>query len=130
MYPLGKRPLVPSVFGVRFVLIVISLENEVPIPILAPAVISGQRAKCSVSPLGKSTNVKVFHLWSSGSAHVKDRFIRQCCVQRPAVRIRPSSEYPRITGFPSSDSEVDGSWSSDGILPRESALPSAGRLDL
>jgi hypothetical protein len=44
----------------------------VPIPILAPAVVSGQRAKRSAGPLGKSTNAKVSHLHLSGLAHVKD----------------------------------------------------------
>jgi hypothetical protein len=107
-----------------------SLENEVPIPILAPVVVSGQCAKRSAGPLGKLTNVKVSHLRSSGLTHIKDHFIRRHRVPRPAVCIRPSGGYSGVTGFPSSDSEVDGSWSSDGVLLRESALPSAGRSDL
>jgi hypothetical protein len=49
-----------------------SLENEVPIPIPAPTVVSGQRAKRSASVLGKLTNTKVSHLHLSGLARVKD----------------------------------------------------------
>jgi hypothetical protein len=117
-------------FGFRLVLMVVFVENEVPIPIPAPVIVSGQCAKHSAGPLGKSTNVKVSHLRSTGSSRVKDRFIWRRRVPRPAARIRPSSGYSGVTGFPSSDSEVDGAQSSDGGLLRESPSPSAGRSDL
>jgi hypothetical protein len=117
-------------FGFRLILMVVFVENEVPIPIPAPVVVSGQRTKCSAGPLGKSTNVKVSHLRLTGLSCVKDRFIQWRCVPRPAARIRPSSGYSGVTGFPSSDSEVDGARSSDGGILRESPSPSAGHSDL
>jgi hypothetical protein len=124
-----KRVRVSASVGLSSFLL-LGLENEVPIPAPAPVVISGQRAKRHAGPLGKSTNVKVSHLRSTGSSLVKDRFIRWCRVPRPAARIRPSSGYSGVAGSASSDSEVGSAWSSDGGLLRKSASPSAGHSDL
>jgi hypothetical protein len=100
----------------------------VAISIPAPIVVSGQCAKHSAGALRKSTNTKVSHLRLSGSAHVKDQVFGHCCIRQPVACMRPSSRYPGINGYPSSDSGDDESWSSDAILLGKSASPSASRL--
>jgi hypothetical protein len=50
-------------------------ENEVPIPVPALAVVSGQPVRRRAGALGKSTNVKVSFLRASGLDHIKDRAV-------------------------------------------------------